>query len=452
MAPPLAELRSLSYWYPDSSTAALRDIDWKVEPGLQLLRGNSGSGKSSLLRTLNGLIPHFHGGRIRGEIQVGGNNGITARTSRLAETVGLVFQDPETQAIGATVAADVAFGIRMNGSGHESLIHCVDSALAQVGLDGFAQRRVNTLSGGERQRLAIAGVLAMKPQILAMDEPLSQLDDESAADVVRICNELQTQGLAIVLSEHRLELFHPATRTLQLDAGSVVEMSGNAGFSVESEPPQLQPVTGGNAWEVSEIAVSLGDVNLVCGASLYGRRGEVVAITGNNGSGKTTLLRAIAGVLKPQTGSVWRLPRLAYLPQNPGALLHRETVRAEIATALAKSGSKESAETWMQRFGLQHLALRFPRDLSSGQRQRCALAVVLASEPDIVLLDEPTRGMDPASRSQLVSSLADVCARGTSAVVATHDRSLVSHLAHRCYEVSAGSVRERVVAGSRWAR
>jgi energy-coupling factor transport system ATP-binding protein len=177
---------------------------------------------------------------------------------------------------------------------------------------------------------------------------------------------------------------------------------------------------------------------------LAGGTGEVVALTGANGSGKTTLLRTIAGLLPPLSGSVERSPgRIAYLPQNPSALLHRATVRSEIDWTLRRTHSGGRADTVLEEMGLTAVAERDPRDLSSGQRQRAALASVLAGDPSLLLLDEPTRGMDGAARAVLTAALARVAGRGGSAVVATHDPQLVAAVATRVVDVGEGVARDR---------
>jgi energy-coupling factor transport system ATP-binding protein len=177
---------------------------------------------------------------------------------------------------------------------------------------------------------------------------------------------------------------------------------------------------------------------------LAGGSGEVVALTGDNGSGKTTLLRTISGLLPPLAGRVERRPgRIAYLPQNPSSLLHRASVRSEVEWTLRRTGSTAGAGALLDELGLGDVAGRDPRDLSSGQRQRAALAAVLAGAPSLVLLDEPTRGMDGAARRSLVAALARVAGAGGSAVVATHDQQLVAAVASRVVELRDGAARER---------
>jgi energy-coupling factor transport system ATP-binding protein len=200
-----------------------------------------------------------------------------------------------------------------------------------------------------------------------------------------------------------------------------------------AETVRLRDVTAGHAG----VAV-LHDVDLTLGG------GEVVAVTGSNGSGKTTLLRSIAGLLPPLHGAVVRTPgRVAYLPQNPTVLLHRQTLRSEIEWTLRHDATGGSVDDVLRDFGLDHVAGRYPRDLSTGERQRAALAAVLAGAPSVALLDEPTRGMDAAAAAQLVRAVQRLAARGAIVVIATHDHDLARRVATRVVETRDGGVRDR---------
>jgi energy-coupling factor transport system ATP-binding protein len=200
---------------------------------------------------------------------------------------------------------------------------------------------------------------------------------------------------------------------------------------------------GAEAWSLERVVGGFNGQAVVDGVNLSGRAGEVMALAGPNGGGKTTLLRLIAGSLGPMAGIVHRRPaRIAYLPQNPAALLHRPTVRAEVAFTLGRAGDDESPDGILEELGLLSVADRYPRDLSSGERQRAALAAVLPGAPGLVLLDEPTRGMDAAARARLVSLVARLRDRGASVVLATHDAQLREALADRVFNVDGGGVRE----------
>jgi energy-coupling factor transport system ATP-binding protein len=472
----------LTYTYPGSDQPALSDIDLILEPGLALVTGDSASGKSSLLRVLNGLVPHFHGGRIRGDAVVFGDSVVGTPTRRLARKVGFVFQDPETGFVFETVAKEVAFGVEnlgMSGIGDR-----VDEALASVGIAHLRERRVGELSGGERQRVALASALAMAPTMLALDEPTSQLDPSGADAFLTACLELARRGTSLAIAEHRLERLLPVSGQVVLMRGGRVAATATAremlprlqhppalvalGKHLGWEPlpltldearamaPRLRhrsaprnPGRGGGEplWALRGAAVGPSAAPVLEDVELAGRAAEVLVLMGDNGSGKTTLLRAIAGLVAPLAGSVTRRPgRVAYLPQDPSALLHRATVRDEIDLTISRSGSSQAADTVLADFGLLPVAGRYPRDLSGGERQRTAIAAIIAGNPEIVLLDEPTRGMDGVARAALIEVILKLRQEGRSVVVATHDSDLAAHVGDRIVRLDDGRATDLGIA------
>jgi energy-coupling factor transport system ATP-binding protein len=447
----VVSLAGFRYWYPNSRPAALDGINLDLADGLTLIAGASGSGKSSLVRVFNGLVPHFHGGTVGGSAVVCAHDVITTPTRVLATDVGFVFQDPELQSVYASVDRDVAFGLENLGVAPAEMRRRVAVALEQTGIEHLCGRAVATLSGGERQRLALAGVLAMRPRMLVLDEPLAQLDDEGARALVATLSELARAGTVVVVAEHRFEqLGLLAGRRIAMDRGRLVDADAHWMSRMSGGPPRgpMRAMTAGStpatvAWRLTNVATGPARDPILESVSLEGRAGEVLALVGPNGSGKTTLLRTIAGLLTPMTGTVERSAgRVAFLPQNPMALLHRPTVSAEVAWTVRADRSGADARSVIGELGLGHLAERDPRDLSSGERQRAAIAAVLAGAPDVALLDEPTRGMDDAARDALSRVVAKMRAAGCSIVLATHDKHLVAALADRTIAVGAGSARE----------
>ena len=436
----------LHYTYPETASRALDGVDLEISSGLTLLTGSSGSGKSTLLRVCNGLIPHFHGGVIGGSACVLGREVVRTPTRELAREVGFVFQDPELQAVYPSVERDAAFGLENLGVARGEMLRRVGDALEMCGIAHLRSRAVGTLSGGERQRLALAGVLAMRPRLLVLDEPLSQLDPEGAAALLAALHAAVQAGTTALVAEHRHHLvLGRADRCLRMAEGRVTACA-------PERPVETAPVAASRgvrvspelSWRLQQVSAGPAGVAVLHDLDLAGGTGEVVALTGANGSGKTTLLRTIAGLLPPLSGSVERCPgRIAYLPQNPSALLHRATVRSEIDWTLRRTHSTGRADTVLEDLGLAAVAERDPRDLSTGQRQRAALASVLAGSPALVLLDEPTRGMDGAARAALIAAVARIADRGGSAVVATHDPQLVAALATRVVDLGEGIARER---------
>ncbi len=442
----IARVDHLTYWYPQSAQPALDGVDLVIEDGVTVVVGPSGGGKSTLLRVLNGLVPHFHGGRIKGSAEVAGQNIIQTPTRQLARTVGFVFQDPELQAVYDTVEHEVAFGLENIGVDPRHMRARIEEALNDAGAAHLINRKINTLSGGERQRIALASSLAMRPKMVVLDEPTSQLDPDGAALVLAAATRLKEQGRAVVISEHRLERLLPLAQQLIVVEGANATTTDPQKWtspSIAPAPPRTT-TSGTEAWSLINVTAGFGNGVVLDQINLVGRHGEVVALSGPNGGGKTTLLRLISGLLPPLRGHVDRSPgRIAYLPQNPTALLHRPTVRDEVELTLERSQEVERPEQILLELGLIHVAGRYPRDLSCGERQRAALAAVLPGHPGLILLDEPTRGMDTQARGALVSAVARLRDQGSAIVLATHDVKLRDALADRVIEVNRGTVSEQ---------
>ena len=449
MAGALARIEGLSYWYPAAERPAMREVDLELGAGLSLVVGRSGGGKSTLLRLLDGLVPQFHGGRVSGSAWVAGLDPLRTPIPRLAASVGLVFQDVETQSVYGTVEREIAFGLENRAMARTEMHGRVDRVLAELSIEHLRGRRLATLSGGERQRVQLAAVLAVGPSIVALDEPTSQLDPEGARAVLAACHRLASAGRAVVVAEHRFETLLPAAdRLIAVDEGRVGETTAGAlaGAVAAHRPRPFGPAEP--AWEMRDVAAGPSGPSgtaVLEGVSLAAAPGEVVALTGANGSGKTTLLRTLAGLTPALSGSVRRPSgRTAYLPQNPATLLYQPTVRAEVELTLRRTGTGSAAEVAaltaeaLAAFGLDELADRYPRDLSSGERQRAALAATLAGRPSLVLLDEPTRGMDAAARRALAAAVASLAERGSAVVVATHDADLVAEIADTTIAVGGG--------------
>ncbi|MFZ0179021.1 MAG: ATP-binding cassette domain-containing protein [Candidatus Dormiibacterota bacterium] len=443
----IAALSGFTYRYPAGQSDALDIDELRVHEGLTVITGASGSAKSSLLRVFNGLVPHFHGGTVGGTAVVRGHDVLTTPTRVLATEVGFVFQDPELQSVYPTVERDVAFGLENTATPPAAMPSRVAEALEQTGIAHLRGRAVATLSGGERQRLALAGVLAMRPRLLVLDEPLSQLDEDGARSLVAILAALARSGTAVVVAEHRIDQLGLLDgRRLVMQRGRVID-AATGGLGGIAEMPAYraaaQPPPSTVAWQLSGVATGPARTPILEGICLEGHEGEVVALVGPNGGGKTTLLRTVAGLLAPLSGRVHREPgRVAFLPQNPMALLHRATVAAEVAWTVRGDPPSGDAHTIIADLGLADLAERDPRDLSTGERQRAAIAAVLAGAPRIALLDEPTRGMDDAARDALCRAIGRLRDAGGSVVIATHDKNLVAALADRTLTVGGGLVRE----------
>jgi len=416
----------LSFSYPGEHEA-LRDVTLELEPGeVVALLGPSGGGKSTLLRALAGLVPHFHGGRFAGRVEVGGLDTRRVRPADLAGTVATLFQDPEDQAVFTRVAAEVQFGLENLGTPPPEIVPRAEEALAAVGALHLAERPVAELSGGELQRVCLASTLALRPRLLLLDEPTSQLDPEGAVAAIELARD---SGAAVVVSEQRPErVLEAADRVLFLAGGRLVDEVPDAWLPREAVVPDADP-GGEPVCRLEEVSFAYGQVPVVEARSLQVGRGEIVALVGPNGSGKTTLAKLATGLLEPQAGRVVRDGRACYLSQDPGRYLVRE--RADEEVALAVGDDLERARAALAQVGLAGFDERHPRDLSSGERERLALAAVLVAQPDLLVLDEPTRGVDPPRKDELAALLrAQAPRRGT--LVVTNDLVFAGEVADRC--------------------
>jgi energy-coupling factor transport system ATP-binding protein len=427
----LAVVENLRFAYAGGDPV-LDGISLEVAEGERIaLLGPSGSGKSTLIRALAGLVPHFHGGVFAGRVVVAGLDTRESRPADYAAAVATVFQDPEDQVVMSRVANEVAFGLENTGVPPAQIWPRVDEALALVGAGELSGRLVSELSGGELQRVSLASALALRPRLLLLDEPSSQLDPEAADAFFDVVDELEC---ALVVSEQRpaRPLAH-VDRVLFLERGRVV-LDAPRTEALEwlaAHRPLYLPHAPEAVCTVSRVQFSYGSRGVLDGVSLEVRRGEIVALTGPNGAGKTTLALLACGLLEAESGEVVHA-RAAYLAQDPG----RHVVTERVLDEVALGAPADAARAALAQVGLAGFEDRHPRDLSSGERERVALAGVLATEPDLLVLDEPTRGVDPERKADLARLLrAQAPTRGT--LVVTHDLPFAAEVADRVVELPA---------------
>ena len=434
----LARADRLTFTYPEAGGPALREVSLEIEPGeVVAVLGPSGSGKSTLLRAFAGLVPHFHGGRFEGRVEIAGRDTRSIRPAELAGTVASVFQDPEEQIVLSRVIREVAFGLENIGTASEDIVGRAHEALAAVGSEHLADRDVAELSGGELQRVCLASAVALRPQLLLLDEPTSQLDPVAAGAFLEHVAGL---GIAVLVSDHRpRRVLEHADRVVFLDGGRVLldaTVSVAKEWLGENRPIWLGASMNGRVAVQAEPVCRLAGVQfayraglpVVENVDLELCRGEIVALAGANGTGKTTIAKLAAGLLAPDSGTAELRGRAGMLLQDPTRYSIRE--RADEEVAVGVQGDRARARNALGALGLAGMEGRHPRDLSSGERERLALASVLVIDPDLLVLDEPTRGVDPQRKAELAELLhADAGRRAT--LLVTHDEDFAHAVADR---------------------
>ena len=488
----IASLRDVTYTYPGSASPALASISLEVAEGeFILVAGPSAGGKSTFLRLFNGLVPQFHGGRLAGSVTVAGLDASRTPARTMASRAGMVFQEPEAQSVALTVEEDLVFGMEQQGVPPPVMETRAKALLDQFGVAHLRSRRLATLSGGERQRSAIAAALALDPQLLLCDEPTSQLDPDGAADVMTALATLHHTGrTTILVSEHRLDRLLPIVSAVaEIREGRLrsatprcaarwleavpphVELARALGISpvpltldaahvaLAARPAALNatslgtpPGPGDELLAARGLSVRFGDSDVLRDIDLSLAEGEVIALLGANGSGKTTLLRSLVGLQPVSQGTVSfrRRPAPApvqeraafagYVPQDPAVALYRQSVRDEVADGLRHRNRAGQTSDVLRDWSVAELSDSNPRDVSVGQQLRVALASLLAHEPPVWLMDEPTRGADDAVRRFLAARIREHAARGGAAIVATHDIEAAAHFATRVIRLGSAGI------------
>jgi energy-coupling factor transport system ATP-binding protein len=487
---------AVTFTYPDAPRAAIRGVDLHVPEGeFCLVVGETGSGKSTLLRAVNGLVPHFSGGTLAGRVAVDGTSTADAPPRELADIVGVVGQNPSAGFVADTVEDELAYVMENLGIAPDVMRRRVEDVLDLLGIADLRGRALGTLSSGEAQRVAIGGVLTASPRVLVLDEPTSALDPSAAEDVLAMLTRfVHDLGLTVLLAEHRLErVVQYADRIVAIDdrgtvttgepapmmttapvAPPVVTLGRLAGWSPlplsvrdarrVAEPLRTQlagrapatgvPVHGDVLASTSRVRSRYGSIDALRGVDLRVHAGEIVAVMGRNGAGKSTLLALLAGLRPPSDGRVLvgdaaphtlaprdLVRRVGLVPSDPAALLYERSIAGECALADREHGIPDgTTRAMLERIHAGLDPEHHPRDLSEGERLALALAVVLAPGPPLLLLDEPTRGLDYSAKARLAGVLRSLAADGHAIVLASHDVELVAELATRAVVLADGDI------------
>ncbi|MED1204321.1 ABC transporter ATP-binding protein [Heyndrickxia acidicola] len=501
----LLTARNLTFQYPDQEEKALNGLTFNMNKGeFTVLCGPSGSGKSTLLRLLKrGVAPH---GIQTGELLFKEQPFSNADDLEMASKIGMVFQDPENQIVMDNVMDELVFGMENVGFETEDMRKRVAEMVHFFGLEDIIDKKTFELSGGQKQLLNLASVLLLEPELLLLDEPTAQLDPIAAKEFIGILHRMNEElGITVIIAEHRLEeLFAAADRALYLENGNLVldgtpreilfeagknkqgkmypYIPGTSILYLEQSPKisqEVMPLTvkEGRQWaETLNVQMSgesyshrmkssvktvlmegknvdfqydKHDKKILDQLSLTVGEGEWLSLVGANGTGKSTLLKIMAGLVKPQRGSIkfngkklkGQISDIGYLPQNPKLFFLADTVEQELRQINQLHGSDPAeVEKLLKAFQLEGVKKRHPYDLSGGEIQKAALAGVLLAKPSILLIDEPTKGLDPEAREHFGKLLASLQSNGMTIVMVTHDIEFAAKHSTRCAMMFKGTI------------
>ena len=486
----------VSLVYPNSTTTVLEDLNLEIQEGeMVLVIGPTGSGKSSLLRLINGLVPHHTGGILAGDVSVNGISTRMVKPGAMAHLIGIVGQNPANSFVADTVEDELAFGMETLNIPHDVMRKRVEEILDLLSLAPLRNRSIATLSGGEQQRLAIGAALVTQPKVLVLDEPTSALDPIAAEEVLSILHRLvHDLSLTVVIAEHKLErVIQFADRIVRITGDGVANIGTPEEILIDS--PIAPPIVHlARALGLKQIGLSVREMRRMTSEIRKGEYiqdlntpelevppiisvnslslkyeeksalnsvtanifpNEIVAIMGRNGAGKSSFLKSLAGIMNGFSGSIIvdskdprkligssRRSTIGFIPQEPSDLLYAQSVKDECNQADSDNHVDPGTTLAILLQLVPSISINaHPRDLSEGQRLGLALSVVLSANPKILILDEPTRGLDYQAKNELTRILLDFArATGKSVLLATHDVELVAELASRVIFFAEGEI------------
>ena len=464
-------LRGVSYTYPGSDSPALDGIDLDLRKGeIVFVTGPTGAGKTTLCLAASGILHHEYGGLLEGTITIRGESVREYRSmAGIGRHVGVVFDDADAQLIFSTVEEEVASGLENLGIPRAEMEQRLRHVMESTGIADLAERAPHTLSGGQKQRVAIAATLALGTEILILDEPTAELDTEATDAIAALLRRLADAGTTVLIVEQKFDaLATIADRMVLIEDGRIAQegqpaelmqaclLQSPAGGARHPAPAAALPAGAPSIISIQGLVHRYDGVTALSGVSLEVTPAEIVAVVGENGSGKTTLIKHLNGLLRPTEGSVCvdgldaatvpiaELARYVGLVfQNPDTMLFAETVEDEVAFGLRNidpDSTGEPIEAALREVGLTHRRGAYPRSLSRGERQRLAIACVIAMRPRVIVLDEPTTGLDAREAARVMETLGRLRQEGHTIIMVTHDMRLGEEYADRIVRMERGSI------------
>ncbi|MFI3173430.1 MAG: energy-coupling factor transporter ATPase [Eubacteriales bacterium] len=472
------KIEGLKYRYPETTDLALDDISFTVKKGEFLgIIGENGAGKSTLCQAILGLVPQFYKGAYGGSVVVDGLNASEIPVYEMCQKVGLVFQNPFNQLSGAkdNVFEEVAFGLQNLGVEPEEIKRKVESVLHKLEIYEYKDKNPFELSGGQMQRVAIASILAMEPPVIILDEPTSQLDPAGSEEVFHIVELLKQTGITIIMVEHKIhKLTRYCDKIMVLQQGKLVAIDTPKQIFARDDLEELgiQPLTAQgkvvysdlekakikNYYKVENISFSYDENTQVLKNCSFEIDGRTTAIVGQNGAGKTTAVRLLKGLLKPQKGTIhYKNENIAtktvamlagevgYVFQNPDDQLFKYTVLEEVMfgalnLGMKEEAAKEKAMIALAKVKLQDKMMENPYDLELAERKMVAVASVLAMDPEVIILDEPTIAQDYKGKCLLKEIIRDLRENGKAVIAILHDMEFVSEVFERVIVMAHGEI------------
>jgi len=471
----LIEIRELSFSYNEDSVESLSSINLSIKKGeFILLCGRSGCGKTTLTRLINGLIPYFYEGALKGEVLIHGKNIKDMKQNQIARIVGSVFQDPRTQFFTVDTTSEIIFSCENFGIDKNIMLKRLNNTIKTLKIESLVEKSIFNLSSGEKQKIAIASAYALEPEIYVFDEPSANLDYRATEDIRHILTILKERGHTIIISEHRLHYLKDLIdRALYMDRGRIKEEYNRKNFLSIMDDDRInkglrfiypekiiinQKKTEineqGNFLDIKELAFGYKKcLNLIESFCITAKKGEIIGITGSNGAGKTTFGKILCGLMRETSGTIkinslnakdsHRLKKTYLVMQDADYQLFTESVEKELMLGNEDCPMlNKKVDDVLKSMGLSELKERHPASLSGGQKQRLTIAVSMLKDPDILILDEPTSGLDAESMQKVISIIQKISEKKKIVFVITHDYEFILKACTRIVYLERGRIKE----------